>query len=157
MSQAESALFRAGVELVPPGMPWAAVQAPGAAVVLHDPLCPLTPSSFLSDTLAAAEESGDIVVGCHPVTDTVKSVTAGAIGGTVDRDSLLAVTSPVVLPAPVAAELTDWPDAADFAALVMTLRRRFPVRLVEAPPLGRRVEDPSALLVLEAFAGLGRA
>jgi 2-C-methyl-D-erythritol 4-phosphate cytidylyltransferase len=94
----------------------------------------------------------DVVVGCRPVTDTIKTVTDGKVGGTVDRERLLAVASPIVLPPHVVAALTQWPDAADFAELVTALRERFPVRFVEVPPLGRRVDDRSALHVLAAAA-----
>ena len=80
------------------------------------------------------------------------SVHEGRVGGTVDRDGLWAVTSPVVLPADVVAELDAWPDADDFTALVSWLRQRFEVRFLEAPALGRRVEDESSVALLEALA-----
>ncbi len=91
------------------------------------------------------------MVGCRPVTDTIKTVAADRVGETVDRESLVAVTSPVVLSAEAVAALDGWPDLADFAALVTSLRSRFPVELLEAPSLGRRVEDESAVVLLEAF------
>ena len=74
-----------------------------------------------------------------------------------DRDSLWQVTSPVVLPAAVVQALTAWPDLDDFAALVDGLRERFEVRFVEAPALGRRVGDESAVRMLETFADELRA
>jgi 2-C-methyl-D-erythritol 4-phosphate cytidylyltransferase len=93
-----------------------------------------------------------VVVGVQPVTDTIKSVHAGVVGETVDREGLWTVTSPVVLPPDVVAELDDWPDADDFTQLVGWLRERFEVRFLEAPALGRRVEDESAVALLEALA-----
>jgi hypothetical protein len=52
----------------------------------------------------------------------------------------------------VVAELDAWPDADDFTALVSWLRQRFEVRFLEAPALGRRVEDESSVALLEALA-----
>jgi len=52
----------------------------------------------------------------------------------------------------VVAELDAWPDADDFTALVSWLRQRFEVRFLEAPVLGRRVEDESSVALLEALA-----
>ncbi|HSE54768.1 MAG TPA: 2-C-methyl-D-erythritol 4-phosphate cytidylyltransferase, partial [Nocardioidaceae bacterium] len=114
--------------------------------------CPLTPIAFLREALATAVAEDVVVVGVQPVTDTIKTVEEGVVGGTVDREGLWAVTSPVVLPADVVAELDAWPDADDFTALVSWLRQRFEVRFLEAPALGRRVEDESSLALLEALA-----
>jgi 2-C-methyl-D-erythritol 4-phosphate cytidylyltransferase len=90
---------------------------------------------------------GAVVVGVRPVTDTVKVLEDGRLGGTVDRSGLVVVCSPVVLPAAVVAELDSTPDL-DFAALVEALAGRFPVERVEAPPEARRVgsDDDVALL-----------
>jgi len=136
-------------------MTWAAVRDSGLTVVLHDPLCPLTPAAFIRDATEAAAD-GAVAVGVRPVTDTIKTVAGALVGQTVDRDSLWTVTSPVVLPAGVVSALTDDPDLTDFAALVSSLREGFEVVFVEAPSLGRRIEDGSALLLLEAFAEVQR-
>jgi len=153
---ATSALTRAGVALLQSDATWADVRDSGLTVVLHDPLCPLTPAAFISDAIDAAGD-GAVAVGVRPVTDTVKTVTGALVGETVDRDSLWTVTSPVVLPAAVASALADEPDLTDFAALVTSLREEFEVVFVEGPSLGRRIEDGSALLLLEAFAEVQRA
>jgi len=95
-----------------------------------------------------------VVVGVRPVTDTVKIVADGVVGETVDRDELVAVASPVVLPATVVAALGALPST-DFVALVAELRRRYPVELVEAPASARRVASADDLRVLEALTGSG--
>ena len=142
----------AGIELLDFDAAWRDVQAREQPLVVHDPLCPLTPVTFLREAVVRAVDEDTVVVAVHAVTDTVKSVHEGRVGGTVDRDGLWAVTSPVVLPAAVVAGLEDWPDTDDLAALVTDLRERFPVEFLEAPALGRRVEDESAVVLLEAFA-----
>lgn len=123
-------------------------------LVVHDPLCPLTPVSFLRRALEVAVAHDVVAVGVRPVTDTVKSVDAGVVGGTVDRATLWTVTSPVVLPASVVATLAVWPDADDLAALVTRLAESTEVRFLESPQLGRRVDDASSVALLEALAGL---
>ena len=101
-------------------------------------------------------------------TDTVKSTDHEALGGTVDRAGLLAVTSPVVLPASVVDGLDEPPPTAAFddlatrrnegvsiwavrADLVAWLRAEHEVLFVEAPPAGRRVTDESDLRLVEAL------
>ena len=63
------------------------------------------------------------------------------------------MTSPVVLPASVVAALDDLPglDTGDLATLVERLAERFPVRHLQAPPLGRRIVDEGDLEVLAAL------
>lgn len=157
---ASRALTTAGVRLVAPATPWASVQEMRLPVVLHDPLCPLTPPAFIASLVRQAVSSGAIQVGVRPVTDTIKTVAGGVVGETVDRSSLLVVTSPVVLPPLVAGELDlSGPGGSgaggscldDFGALVTRLRERFAVGMVEAPSVGRRVGDATDVLLLEAF------
>jgi 2-C-methyl-D-erythritol 4-phosphate cytidylyltransferase len=74
------------------------------------------------------------------------------VGDTVDRDGLLAVASPVVLPAPVVASLDDLPSLDDLAQLVALLRKDHELTLLEAPPQARRVSDESDLRLLEQLA-----
>jgi 2-C-methyl-D-erythritol 4-phosphate cytidylyltransferase len=145
------ALGDAGVELMDFTVDLADVRGESRALVLHDPLCPLTPVDFIRDAVATSEKEDVVVVGVQAVTDTVKSASGGLVGDTVDREGLWTVTSPVVLPAGVVAELDEWPDD-DFVGLVTRLRARYDVRFLEAPALGRRVEDESALVLLEALA-----
>ncbi len=49
-------------------------------------------------------------------------------------------------------DLPGWPDADDLTELVVSLRERLEVRFVAAPALGRRVDDESSLVLLEALA-----
>lgn len=154
---ARRALAEAGVEVLADTVPWSVPQDRGLPVVLHDPACPLTPASYIAELIDRAAGSGRVLVGCRPVTDTIKAVAGGRVGATVDRDALVTVTSPVVLPAAVVASVDDWPEVDDLTALVTRLRDRFEVELVEAPSLGRRVEDESAVLLLEAYEEVDRA
>lgn len=149
LSSSRATLARAEVTQISTDMAWASVQDLGLPVLLHDPLCPLLAASVLAGAVADSV-TGRIIVGCRPVTDTIKVVTGGRVGQSVDRDLLVEIASPIVLPPHVVATLTDWPDTADFALLVTSLREQFPVRFVEVPALGRRVDDESALRVLTA-------
>ena len=142
------ALGEAGVTLLDVGTPWSSVVAADEPVVLHDPLCPLTPPDFISTCVGAAGDA--VVVGVRPVTDTVKLVEDGYVGGTVDRDGLVQVVSPVVLPPVVVAALDGLPTT-DLAELVAALAPRFPVVTLEAPPTARRVSAEDDLRLLEAL------
>ncbi len=144
------ALGEAEVTPVDTGTPWAALVEAGEPFVLHDALCPMTPPDFIADCVARAVEHACVVVGVRPVTDTVKVVTDGLVGDTVDRSGLVAVASPVVLPPGVVAALDGLPSA-DPVALVTALRERFPVELAEAPPSARRVGSEEDVRVLEAL------
>ena len=150
VAAASWSLGEAGVTAVDLGTTWAGLVDSGEPFVLHDPLCPMTPPAFIAACVARAVERGCVVVGVRPVTDTVKVVDDGVVGETLDRDALVAVASPVVLPAGVVAALDGLPST-DFVALVDALRRRFPVELVEAPPAARRVGSAEDLRVLEAL------
>jgi 2-C-methyl-D-erythritol 4-phosphate cytidylyltransferase len=149
------ALGEAGVLPVDDGTPWAAVAATGEPFVVHDPLCPMTPPGFVAACVVRAVEHGCVVVGVRPVTDTVKVVAGAVVGETVDRDSVVSVASPVVLPPEVVAELDELPSH-DAVELVEALRRRFRVELVEAPPAARRVGSEEDVRVLEALTAAGR-
>ena len=141
------ALGDAGVTPVDLGTEWAGLVDAGEPFVLHDSLCPMTPADFIASCVARCEETSAVIVGVRPVTDTVKELADGFVGETVDRDGLLAVCSPVVLPPAVVAALDGLPSL-DFATLVTSLAARFPVEYVEAPAAARRVasEDDVALL-----------
>ena len=144
------ALGESGVTPVDTGTTWDALVESGEPVVLHDPLCPMTPPDFIAGCLEHAVEHACVVVAVRPVTDTVKAVADGVVGETVDREGLVAVASPVVLPAEVVAALDGLPST-DFAELAAALRARFPVELVEAPPSARRVGSAEDVRVLEAL------
>lgn len=154
VAAASWALTTAGAKLFDYGVPFAGVQDAHQMLVIHDPLCPLTPASFIEEAIDESVRTGAVVVGVRPVTDTVKEYDAspgpgevGRLGTTVDRDQLMCVTSPVVLPATVVAALDEL-VTDDLAELVAGLSRRFPVRHLPAPPLGTRIVDEDDLDVL---------
>lgn len=144
------AVGEAGVDLVDVTVPWHVIADLGRALVLHDPLCPMTPPDFITECAQVAVARDVVVVGVRPVTDTVKQVEDGRLGRTVDRDGLVAVCSPVVLPARVVAALPGRPTS-DFVELVAGLRSSYDVELVDAPPAARRVASDEDLEVLEAL------
>jgi len=146
------ALGESGVTPVDLGTEWAGLVDAAEPFVLHDSLCPMTPGSFITECLERAVASATVVVGMRPVTDTVKSVVDGIVGETVDREGLLTICSPVVLPAGVVAALTELPSL-DFTELVAVLAARFPVDYVEAPPQARRVGSLDDLALLAALTG----
>ncbi|WP_134739843.1 2-C-methyl-D-erythritol 4-phosphate cytidylyltransferase [Nocardioides sp. 503] len=144
------ALGEAGVTPVDLGTEWAGLVDSGEPFVLHDSLCPMTPASFIAACVSRSAASGAVVVGVRPVTDTVKVVADGFVGETVDRDGLLTVCSPVVLPATVVAALDGLPSL-DFAELVAALAARFPVEYADAPAAARRVSSEDDVAVLAAL------
>src|SRR3954462_7036822 len=66
VAAASWAVTTAGVELFDYSVPFEAVQDAGAALVIHDPLCPLTPAGFIEQAVAECEETGAVVVGVRP-------------------------------------------------------------------------------------------
>ena len=100
----------------------------------------MTPPAFIAACLERARTTGRVVVGVRPVTDTVKVVADGVVGETLDRDGLLAVTSPLVLPAAVLAAAGPQRPSRDLARAVADLAAAgHRVEPVAAPPEGRRV------------------
>ena len=154
VAAASWALSSAEVELFDYLVPFEAVQDADRALVIHDPLCPLTPAAFIEEAVAECERTGAVVVGVRPVTDTVKEYDGTRLGATVDREGLVCITSPVVLPAAVVAAL-DHLDTDDLPALVAQLSQRFPVRHLPAPALGRRIVSEGDLEGLVALSGAG--
>jgi 2-C-methyl-D-erythritol 4-phosphate cytidylyltransferase len=135
---------------------WSTVRDhPFGGLLAHDVLCPLVTSSFLASVASRADaQPSRAYVAVRPVTDTLKTVVDGKIAGTIDRDGLAAVASPVVVPP--ALLLEEQPPVTDFAALVTWLRARTDVELVKAPSLGRRVEHPREVHLLECVDEVGR-
>jgi len=127
-------------------------------VVLHDPLCPLVPASFLSGCLEDRSPDGEPVpalLAFRPVTDTIKTVVDERIVDTLDRDRFAIVTSPVVFDHDGGGDRPS--STEDFAALATWLRQRGPVGMRKAPSLGRRVDDPSAVNLLECMDEMAHA
>jgi 2-C-methyl-D-erythritol 4-phosphate cytidylyltransferase len=119
-------------------------------VVVHDPLCPLVPQHFVRQLVEG--DPARVRVGVRPVVDTVKATGDELITGTVDRERLRMVSSPLVAPGSLLAELGERLPAAlsDLAVLVSALRQGATVELVVAPAVARRVEDTSGLRLLSA-------
>src|ERR1700709_1359039 len=115
VAAASWALSTAEVELYDYSVSFAAVQDTDRALVVHDPLCPLTPVAFIEEAIEECERTGAVVVGVRSVTDTVKEYDGTTLGATLDREQLVCVTSPVVLPAAVVTALDDL-DTDDLAA-----------------------------------------
>jgi 2-C-methyl-D-erythritol 4-phosphate cytidylyltransferase len=138
---------------------WLRREPPGSLLV-HDPLCPLASAEFLTSVRRGSAVHPQVSrVAFRPVTDTVKTVVEGRIQGTIDREGLAALISPcliapTVLAAAVAAD--DEPPLNDFAELVGWLRQRGQVELVRGPSLARRVDDASAVNLLECVDEIAR-
>ena len=134
---------------------WEGIVAAEEPLVLHDSLCPMTPPAFIAHCVSTALEREAVVIGVRPVTDTVKKLAVEegvpVLGETVDRDAMVSVTSPIVLPPAVVASLDDWPTG-DFAEIAAELAGRFPVVSIEAPPIGRRVTSEEDIRLLEGLA-----
>ncbi|MBC8071493.1 MAG: hypothetical protein IAG13_24410, partial [Deltaproteobacteria bacterium] len=79
-----------------------------------------------------------------------KVVVNGYVGATLDRDALLQVASPVVLPPAVVAEFDELPTS-DLGALVAALAPHVTVVTREAPPSARRIGGTDDLRLLEAL------
>ena len=149
IAAATFAVEGADITVVDPRTEWSTIVDTDLPLVIHDPLCPLTPSPFLGEAVALALELDEVVVGVRPVTDTIKIDLGDRLGETVDRAALREVTSPLVLPARVVAQLTRMPEG-NLADIVGELSR-FGLREIEAPPMSRRVRTAADLPVLEAF------
>jgi hypothetical protein len=116
-------------------------------VVVHDPLCPLVPERFLRSMVAGS--GSRTVAAVRPVVDTIKATEDGVIAGTVDRDRLRVVSSPVVMPAAVMRGLAQLDTLlADLSVLVTVLRSCADVEFVIAPSSARRIEDSSGLRLM---------
>ncbi len=147
---ASLALTAAGVTAIDDSVPWVGVVEADELFVLHDCLCPLTPGEFIASCVQTALDEDVTVVGVRAVTDTVKEVTGGLVGVTVDREALLEVWSPIVLPAAVCAAIAD-PMAMGVAELVASLiAAGHRVLQVPAPVQARRVGSRDDLRVLAA-------
>lgn len=150
IAAASWAVGEAGIQLYDASVDFGLVRTSGRPLLLHDPLCPLTPADFLAEAVEICGTTGRTVVGFRPVTDTVKRRAGDSLGDTVDRAALRCVTSPVVVPSPVLAQL-DALDLSDFAALVARLAVLGEIEWLEAPALAARIGSAEELRVLEAL------
>lgn len=129
-------------ELGLPERPLSEMWTGEGGLVLLDERCPGVDPDVL---LAVATAAVDVVaVGVRPVTDTVKTMQDGYVGPTVDREALVAICAPVVVPAglvPAVARTVD--DLVSFVASLDV-----PVVHAEVPPMARRVADATELALL---------
>ncbi|MGA9101805.1 2-C-methyl-D-erythritol 4-phosphate cytidylyltransferase [Aeromicrobium sp.] len=129
-------------------------------LLVHDVLCPLTTAQFLRRVWdRATARPGCSFMSYRPVTDTTKTVVDGRISGTIDRQGLAALVSPAVVPASsldaaIAADRR--PPLSDFAELAAWLRSWGDLELVKAPSMARRVDDASAVNLLQCLDEVGR-
>lgn len=150
VAAASWAVGEAGAQLYDATVTFEEVRGSGRDLLVHDPLCPLTPAEFLAEAARLAAETGQVVVGFRPVTDTVKVREGEHLGATLDRSALRLVASPVAIPAAVLAGLEEL-DASDLADLVALLAAAHPVLWLEAPALAGRIRGVEDLRVLEAL------
>ena len=149
------ALVAAEVEILDAATPVEELRGCSRIVVVHDPLCPLTPVAFIEEAVTLCQQSAAVVVGVRPVTDTVKRLEGQVgrehVGATLPREELLSIASPVALPPAAVAGLGTLEEIEDLSAWVARLAETYPVRFLQAPPLARRILDPEDLAVLEAL------
>lgn len=150
VAAASWAVGESGAQLYDASVPFDDVRRSGRDLLVHDPLCPLTPADFLASAAALCRETGRVVVAFREVTDTIKSREGDRLGATLDRTTLRTVVSPVVIPAAVLADL-EVLDAGDLSALVADLAARTELEWLPAPAQARRVHDLDELAVLEAL------
>ena len=151
MACASWSLGESGVDLVDATVQWPAYVEAGRDLVLHDALCPMTPPSFIAACLDRARASGQPVFGVRPVTDTVKVVDHDTVGPTLDRDALVAVASPLVIPGSVVAVLDRRPPTDLARAVAGLAAAGHPVQKLLAPPEGRRVSSLEDVRLLDAL------
>jgi 2-C-methyl-D-erythritol 4-phosphate cytidylyltransferase len=124
-------------------------------VVVHDPLCPLVPEQFVRRLMAGDRESVRVAV--RPVIDTVKATVDGVVTGTVDRERLRVISSPVVAPGRLLAGIDDLAAAlTDLTVLVAQLRVAGETELVVAPTVSHRIDDTPGLRFVAAVAAVSR-
>jgi len=124
-------------------------------VVVHDPLCPLVSPVSLRQMIRVWQP-GTALAAVRPVVDTVKAASGGIVSGTVDRDTLRIVSSPVVVPAALLLDIDDLgAHLSDLSTLVQWLRGRCEVVLAGAPSASRRIEDVSSIQLVLSLDAVG--
>jgi 2-C-methyl-D-erythritol 4-phosphate cytidylyltransferase len=128
-----------------------AAAAGADVVVIHDPLCPGVSTASMR-WLIEFWSPGTVTVAVRPVVDTVKAVDDGVVAGTLNREGLRMISSPLVMPADRIAAMPQLVERlADLASLVATLRRACEMVLVPVDPSSGRIQDPSSVALLEAL------
>jgi 2-C-methyl-D-erythritol 4-phosphate cytidylyltransferase len=114
-------------------------------LLVHDPLCPLTPPSMLV-SMSAMGADGAAAVAVLTMTDTVKSTVGDVVTGTIDRAAVAAVASPFVGPTELV--LRAGGAVLDLPGLVRRLWGLVSIELVTAAAQCARVSEPSELELL---------
>jgi 2-C-methyl-D-erythritol 4-phosphate cytidylyltransferase len=118
--------------------------------VVHDPLCPLVTSRMIAELVSNSPPDA-VRVPVRPVVDTVKARLGNVVSETLNRDGMRIVGSPIVLPArTMAANPAMLHTLGDPSRLVQWLRQHCDVALVDAPATSRRIDDESALRLVQA-------
>lgn len=129
----------AEIQLLDFDSPWSAVVTAELPLLVHDPLCPGTPASFLVAAVERAVRDDVVVVGSTDSIDEARN-----------RSEPATVASPVVLPVSVIGRIDGWPSLDDLPGWVAHLSERFDVVFVETPSAARRVSDESDVRLLDA-------
>lgn len=116
-------------------------------LLVHDPLCPLTPPAFLV-SMAALGAEGATAVAVLSLTDTVKAVAGDVVTATIDRSAVASVASPFVGPSELVLQAAE--VVLDLPSLVRGLWARVPVEPVAAVASCARVSEPSELDLLSS-------
>jgi len=126
-------------------------------VLVHDAARPLLEPALVEAVAAAARRTG-AAIPVVPLTDTVKHLSDGRVGGTVDRASLGAAQTPQgfrleVLRRAYASAFADGVEVTDEAAAVE--RVGLPVEAVPGSPRNRKITGPDDLAWAEWTLGSG--
>jgi 2-C-methyl-D-erythritol 4-phosphate cytidylyltransferase len=116
-------------------------------LLVHDPLCPLTPPSLLV-SMSAMGADGAAAVAVLALTDTVKTTAGNVVTGTIDRAAVAAVASPFVGPTELVLQAGG--AVLDLPGLVRRLWDLVPIELVAAAAQCARVSEPSELELLSS-------
>lgn len=136
-----SASVRAGLRAVPED---------AAVIVVHDAARPLAPASLFAAVVDAVRAGDAGAVPVLAVSDTLKRVVDGMVGGTLERQGMATVQTPQAFEAATlrAAHAASG-DATDDAALVEAVGGQ--VRAVPGDPLNVKLTNPGDLLLAEAL------
>jgi hypothetical protein len=122
-------------------------------LLVHDPLCPLTPPSMLV-SMSALGADGVAAVAVLAMTDTVKTTAGNVVTGTIERAAVAAVASPFVGPTELVLQAGG--TLLDLPGLVRRLRGQVRIELVAAAAQCARVSEPSELELLSSVHQVGR-
>lgn len=139
---------RAGLEAL------AAAGVDSATVVLvHDAARPAA-TVALMERVAGAVANGEGAIPVVPVSDTLKRMTDGQVGDTVDRTNLVAAQTPqaaglgILRSALESARANGWEPTDEAAALTAA---GVSVRTVDGDPANRKLTEPADAVVLEGI------